>query len=67
MSALLSAVGEIVTAAVGWVGKWAGLFTQTVTSGDTTVLANPILMVGIGLAVAGFGIGVLKRLFNVGR
>lgn len=67
MSVLLENVGLIVQNAVTWVGKWASLFTQTVTSGDTTVLANPILLVGIGLAVAGFGIGVLKRLFNVGR
>lgn len=58
MSALLTSVGEIVTAAVGWVGEFASTITAS---------GNEILLVGIGLTVAGFGIGVLKRLFNVGR
>lgn len=65
MAAILSTVSSIVTSAVGWIGSFAGLFTETVQSGDSTVLANPILLIPVGLMVAGFGIGALRRLFSV--
>ena len=61
MAAILSAVGEVVTSAVSWVGSFAGLFTKA-TEG---VLDHPILLVPVCLAVAGFGVGVLKRLISV--
>ena len=62
MSGILSAVSSMVTAAIGWVGDFAGMFTATGTEG---ALANPILLVPICLAVAGFGVGILKRLITV--
>lgn len=65
MSALLSTGTSIVTSSVGWIGSFAKLFTETVQSGDATVLANPILLIPVGLMVAGFGIGALRRLFSV--
>lgn len=61
MTAILSAVGNVVTSAVSWVGSFAGLFTKA-TAG---VLDNPILIIPIALAVAGFGLGILKRLISV--
>lgn len=56
MSALITVVGEIVTAAVGWIGQFAG-----------TIMAagNEILLLPICLGVAGFGIGALKRLMSL--
>lgn len=61
MAAIIGFVGDMVTAAVSWVGSFAGLFTAN-TEG---VLNNPILLVPICLAVAGFGVGILKRLISV--
>lgn len=61
MSTLIGFVSDMVTAAVGWVGSFAGLFTAS-TEG---VLNNPILLIPIVLAVAGFGVGILKRLMSV--
>lgn len=63
MSAIISEVGSLVTAAVGWIGDYAGLFTAS--AGEGGGLANPILLIGIVLAVAGFGVGLLKRLITV--
>lgn len=69
MSALLTAVGSVVTSCIDWLSSFAGLFTETVTTGSgesaVTVLANPILLVPICLTVAGFGVGILKRLMSV--
>ena len=56
MSAILSNVTSVVTAAVGWVSDFAGAITAS---------GNEILLVPICLAVAGFGVGVLKRLLSV--
>jgi hypothetical protein len=58
MTGILTAVTSIVTSAVSWIGSFAGAIT---TSG------NEILLVPVGLTVAGFGIGALRRLFNIGR
>jgi len=62
MDAILSAAGDIVGFAVTSVGKFAGLFTETLEGG---ALANPILLLPIGLLVAGVGVGFLGRLFHL--
>lgn len=56
MEPILNTVTEIVTSGAGWIGKFAGVFT---TAG------NEILLIPVGLMVAGFGIGALRRLFSV--
>lgn len=61
MSAIIGFVSDMVTAAVGWVGSFAGLFTASADG----ALSNPILLVPICLTVAGFGVGILKRLMRV--
>lgn len=62
MDAILQAAGQVVAFGVESVGKFAGLFTQTVEGGG---LANPILILPIGLLVAGVGVGFLGRLFHL--
>lgn len=54
---IIANVTAIVTAAVGWIGSFAGVFT---TSG------NEILLVFIALPMVGLGVGLLKRLISVG-
>ena len=54
MEAILSSVGQIFTAAIGWVG----------TVG-TTITSNPILMVFAAVPLCGLGVGMFKRLINV--
>lgn len=56
MASLLTTVGSVVTAAVGWVGDFAGAITAS---------GNEILLIPICLTVAGFGVGILRRLMNV--
>ena len=56
MAAILTAVTSVVTEAVSWVGSFAGAITAS---------GNEILLIPICLAVAGFGVGILKRLLTV--
>ena len=56
MEAILTTVGSVVTSAVTWVGQFAGTITAS---------GNEILLIPICLAVAGFGVGILKRLITV--
>ncbi len=54
MTALLSTITEVFTAAVGWVGTVASTITST-----------PLLMVGCVLGFIGVGVGLFKRMFNI--
>ena len=54
MSALINAVSSFVTAAVDWVGAFAG----AITSNDILVLSC------VAVPLAGFGIGALARLMR---
>lgn len=65
MDAIIQAAGDIVGFAVTSVGQFAGLFTQMSGTGENAVLANPILLLPIGLLVAGVGVGFLGRLFHL--
>lgn len=53
MEALIANVGQIFTAAIGWVGTVA-----------TTVTSNPILLLFCILPLVGLGIGMFVRLLN---
>lgn len=54
LATLLTDVGSIFTAAVGWVSTTAG-----------AIEGEPLLLVFILLPLAGVGIGMFKRLLNV--
>lgn len=54
MEAILTSVGEVFTAAIGWAG----------TVG-TTVVSTPILLIFCSLPLVGLGVGLFKRLLNV--
>jgi len=54
MSAILTAVGTIFTAAVGWVGTVAD-----------TIADEPLLLVFAVIPLIGLGVGLFKRLINV--
>ena len=56
MAAILTNVTSVVTAAVDWVSDFAGTITAA---------GNEILLVPICLGVAGFGVGILKRLITI--
>ena len=43
-----------VTAAAGWAGTYAD-----------TIAEHPMLFAGVILGFIGFGVGILKRLFNI--
>lgn len=52
VAGLLSTVGEVFTAAIGWVGETA-----------TVIGEQPILLLAcIGIPLCGLGIGMFKRL-----
>ena len=54
MTAMLSTITEVFTAAVGWVSTVA-----------TTITSTPLLMVGCVLGFIGVGVGLFKRMFNI--
>jgi hypothetical protein len=54
MSEVTGNVTTIITAAVGWMQTFLNF-----------VIANPIILIFFFLTLAGFGIGLLKRLFGI--
>jgi len=54
MEPILTAAGSIVTSAVEWIGEFA-----------SAIPSQPILLLPIGLLVAGVGVGFLGRLFHL--
>lgn len=61
MAALLTAITAIVTAAIGWVGDFAGLITKQTVAGT---FDYPILLIFIILPLVGLGVGLFKRLLS---
>lgn len=54
MTAMLSTITEVFTAAVGWVSTVA-----------TTITSTPLLMVGCVLGFIGVGVGLFRRMFRM--
>ncbi|MEG1758579.1 MAG: hypothetical protein RR235_09015 [Oscillospiraceae bacterium] len=65
MSNILAAIGSVFTAVIGMVGDVAGIFTATTKVGESTVLANPLLLVFLVVPLVGLGVGLFRRLLNV--
>lgn len=54
MEALISSVGTVFTAAIGWVGTVASTITE-----------QPILLLAcVGIPLCGLGVGMFKRLLS---
>ena len=54
MDALLTAVGNVFTSAIGWVGTTA-----------STIAGQPILLLAcVGIPLCGIGVGMFKRLLS---
>lgn len=62
MAAILSAVTDVVTASIGWMGDFLSVITATNSEGQFT---NPILLLFVIIPLVGLGIGLLKRLMNL--
>lgn len=54
MTALLTTITEVFTAAIGWVGTVA-----------TTISDTPLLLVGVVLGFIGVGVGLFRRMLNL--
>lgn len=54
MATYLTAIGDIVNAAVGWMGDAA-----------TAITGNPLALLFILLPLMGVGIGMFKRIINL--
>lgn len=54
ISTIITAITEIFTAAIGWVGTVA-----------ETVAGNPLLLFGVVIGFVGLGVGLFKRLLHV--
>lgn len=54
MATLLSTIGDVFTAAIGWVGTVAD-----------TIAGQPLLLIGCVLGFVGVGVGLFRRMFNV--
>lgn len=54
ISTLITSIGTVFTAAIGWVGKVA-----------ETIAAEPILLLAcVGIPLCGLGVGMFKRLLR---
>lgn len=56
MASLLTTVGSFVTAAIGWMGSVIGAITAE---------GNEILLIGFVMGIAGFAVGLFKRLTRI--
>ena len=54
VATILSSVGDIFTAAIGWVATTA-----------TTIVGNPILLTFCLIPLVGIGVGLFRRLIHV--
>lgn len=55
LAAVLTAIGQVVTACVTWIGSYMGAITAS---------GNELLMIFFALPLVGLGIGAIKRLAN---
>lgn len=53
LAAILTAIGQVVTALIGWITSYMGAITAE---------GNELLLVFFALPLVGIGIGALKRL-----
>ena len=61
MSALLSAVGDVFTSAIGWVG----VVGQSIAGFTDGVPNSPLLLLFcVGVPLCGLGVGMFKRLLS---
>lgn len=57
MAALLAAITSFVTSAIEWLTSYVGAITAT---------GNEVLLLAVvAIPVAGFGVGILRRLINI--
>lgn len=56
VTTFLSAIGSIVSSAVGWMGSYIGALTKS---------GNEMLLVFVALPLVGLGIGLIKRMISV--
>lgn len=56
MSAILTNVSSVVTAAIGWMGDFVTAITAT---------GNEVLLLFVIVPLVGLGVGLLRRLINV--
>lgn len=54
MSTILTSVGEMVTAAIEWIGQFV-----------TVITSNPLLLAFVIVAFVGLGVGLIKRLIRM--
>lgn len=65
MSALLTSVGGVFTAAIGWVGDVASAIAGFTTSDSGTTFKNPVLLLFcVAVPLCGIGISFFKRLLS---
>lgn len=54
VSSILTDVGSLVTAAIGWVGQFANAIT-----------GNPLLLIFVVAAFVGLGVGLISRIIRL--
>ena len=65
MSEIISAVGSLFTAAMGWVGTVATTIAGSTTVEGVTTFNSPVLLLFcVAVPLVGLGIGMFKRLLS---
>lgn len=55
LAATLEAIGQVVTACIGWIGSYMGAITAS---------GNELLLIFFAMPLVGLGIGAIHRLAN---
>lgn len=69
MANLITNIGTVLTAAIGWVGETVSALFGTATTGSTAgALADlvPFLAIGMGLAILGLGVKYVRSFVQIG-
>lgn len=54
LATILTAIGDVVTSAIGWMGDFVDF-----------IVANPLVMIFIIVAFVGLAVGLLRRLISL--
>lgn len=65
MSDILTNIGLLVTAAVGWVGDFVECITTATTTGASATAGNELLLLFFIIAFVGTGLGLISRIIHL--
>lgn len=66
MSAFLTNIGDVLTAAIGWVGSAVSAFFGTGTGQGQLSALVPFIALGLGVGILGLGVKYIRSFVKIG-